>query len=165
MNEQQSENESATPATRSRRQVEYKTLSAFLQDAEFLATHPHDTVGNWSYGKILQHLTDGLNRSFDGFPFRSNVLVRWVARTFMKKKLLTQPMSAGFKLPKKWEEELPADSTPVDEALSRLKQAIARFEREEARASHPVLGSLTPEEWVQLHLRHAALHMSFVIPV
>ncbi|HUG20080.1 MAG TPA: DUF1569 domain-containing protein [Planctomycetaceae bacterium] len=163
MHEDRSAN--AAPAADSRREVEYRTLAAFLQDAEFLATHPHKTVGNWSYGKILQHLTDGLNRSFDGFPFRVNPLVRWVVRTFMKKKLLTQPMSAGFKLPKKWEAELPPDSTPVDEALERLKQAIARFEREAPRADHPALGPLTPEEWVQLHLRHAALHMSFVKPV
>jgi hypothetical protein len=99
--------------------------------------HPHETVGNWSYGKILQHLTDGLNRSFDGFPFRAIVLIRWIARTLMKKKLLTQPMSPGYKLPQKMGAALPPDSTPVEEALPRLKQAIARFEREEPRASHP----------------------------
>lgn len=159
------ENRSSNVANSPRREVEYRTLAAVLEDAEFLATHPHETVGNWSYGKILQHLTDGLNRSFDGFPFRANLFVRWIARTFMKKKLLTQPMPAGFKLPAKWEAELPPDSTPVDEALIHLKKAIARFEREVPRAPHPALGALTPEEWVQLHLRHAALHMSFVKPV
>lgn len=165
MNEVRPPDDPSASTTNARRAVEYRTLAAFLQDAEFLAAHPHETVGNWSYGKILQHLTDGLNRSFDGFPFRCNVLIRWIVRTLMKKKLLTQPMSPGYTIPKKWESTLPPDSTPVEEALSRLKQAIARFEREEPRAEHPALGSLTPDEWVQLHLRHAALHMSFVKPI
>jgi hypothetical protein len=29
---------------------------------------------------------------------------------------------------------------------------------------YPVFGKLTPEEWHQFHLRHAELHMSFVLP-
>jgi hypothetical protein len=32
-------------------------------------------------------------------------------------------------------------------------------------ARHPVLGKLTHEEWTQLHLRHAELHLSFAVPV
>jgi hypothetical protein len=165
MNQEQLPGSTQSAANSGRREVEYRTLAAFQQDAEFLAAHPHRTVGNWSYGKILQHLTDGLNHSFDGFPLRGNPVIRLLVRLFLKKKLLTQPMAAGIKLPRKWEQALPPDSTSVDEALPRLKQAIARFEREEPRADHPMLGPLTPDEWVQLHLRHAALHMSFVKPI
>jgi len=147
-----------------RRPVRYSNLTSVLEDAEFLASHPHQTVGQWSYGRILQHLADSLNKSFDGFNYRASLPIRFVARTFMKKRLLNEPMSPGFKLPKSQEALLPPDSQPVDQAIGNLRKAIARFEREEPTAAHPALGKLTPSEWVRLHLRHCELHMSFVKP-
>lgn len=147
-----------------RRPVSYSNLAAVIEDADFLASHPYRTVGQWSYGRILQHLADSLNKSFDGFNFRASLPIRLVARFFLKKKLLNEPMRPGFKLPKDQEALLPDNSQPVDEALENLRKAIARFEREEPTADHPALGPLTPTEWVQLHLRHCELHMSFVKP-
>ena len=32
------------------------------------------------------------------------------------------------------------------------------------RAKHPMLGDLTKEEWNKVHLKHASLHMSFLVP-
>jgi hypothetical protein len=29
---------------------------------------------------------------------------------------------------------------------------------------NPVFGAMTPEDWKRLHLRHAELHLSFVVP-
>jgi hypothetical protein len=121
-------------------------------------------VGQWSYGRILQHLADSLNKSFDGFQYRAALPIRLVARLFLKKRLLNEPMSAGFKLPKSQEALLPDNSQPVDLAVENLRKAIARFEREAPTAEHPALGALTPSEWVKLHLRHCELHMSFVKP-
>lgn len=151
-------------ADQERRPVSYQSLSAVLEDAQFFASHPHQTVGQWSYGKILQHLADSYNSSFDGVDFKAPFVIRWVVRTFFKQKFLREKMSSGYKLPKKAEAKLPSQETPVDAALANLKQAISRFEREEPRAEHPVFGKLTPEEWLQLHLRHSELHMSFVKP-
>lgn len=148
-----------------RRPVNYQSLSAVLDDARFLASHPHQTVGNWSFGKILQHLADSYNNSFDGFDFKVPIIIRFVVRTFFKQKFLHNKMSPGYKLPKQAEAKLPSQEMPVEVALGNLKQAISRFEREEPRAEHPVFGKLTPEEWLQLHLRHSELHMSFVKPV
>lgn len=147
-----------------RRPVSYSNLTAVLEDARFLASHPHRTVGQWSYGRILQHLAESLNKSFDGFHYRAALPIRLVARIFLKKRLLNEPMSPGFKLPKSQEALLPDNSQPVELALENLRTAVARFEREEPTAEHPALGSLTPAEWVKLHLRHCELHMSFVKP-
>lgn len=168
MNNELPQNSDATPSpeTRvvSRRPVSYQSLAAVLDDAEFLASHPHQTVGQWSYGKILQHLANSLNRSFDGFDFKAPIVIRFIVGTFLKKKFLRDKLSPGYKLPRKAEEKLPAQDTSVEEALANLKLAISRFEREEPRADHPVFGKLSPEEWLQLHLRHSELHMSFVKP-
>ncbi len=147
-----------------RREVRYATLGAILEDAEFLAIHPHQTTGQWSYGRILQHLADGVNASFDGFPYRVNVFVRIVGTLLFKRKVIEQEMTPGFKLPKSAEENLPKNETPVSAALENLKRALARFEKSDPTAAHPVFGKLTRDEWVKLHLNHAALHMSFVKP-
>ena len=147
-----------------RRPVSYSNLAAVLEDARFLASHPHRTVGQWSYGRILQHLADSMNKSFDGFHYRAAFPIRFVARFLLKKKFLNEPMSPGFKLPKSQEALLPDNSQPVDQAIENLQKAIARFQHEEPTAQHPAIGPLTPAEWVQLHLRHCELHMSFVRP-
>ena len=155
---------SSDGAYSARRPVRYSNLTSVLEDAEFLASHPHRTVGQWSYGRIVQHLADSLNKSFDGFNYRAAFPIRFVARTFLKKRLLNEPMSPGFKLPKSQEALLPDNSRPVDQAIEEFRKAVSRFEREEPTAEHPALGKLTPAEWVQLHLRHCELHMSFVKP-
>jgi hypothetical protein len=162
--EKSEEKQQMKPDGNERRPVEYSSISAVLSDAEFLASHPHRTVGSWSYGRILQHLADSLNRSIDGFGYKSPFYVRIVASNFLKKKYLREKMPSGFKLPKAQEEKLPLQETPIEESLANLKRAIDRFQREEPKADHPAFGKLTPEEWVQLHLRHSELHMSFVKP-
>ena len=82
----------------------------------------------------------------------------------MKKKFLTHPMSAGFKLPVKAQTELVPDATGFETGLQDIRQAIKRLQTESNRAPMPVLGPLTVEEWTQLHCRHAELHLSFLVP-
>jgi hypothetical protein len=48
--------------------------------------------------------------------------------------------------------------------LNELRAAIDRLNREPKRAPSPVFGKMTREEWDQLHLRHAELHLSFFVP-
>jgi FPC/CPF motif-containing protein YcgG len=50
----------------------------------------------------------------------------------------------------------------INDALQRLRNAVARLQNERMTAKHPVLGQLNHDEWNQLHLRHAELHLSFV---
>ncbi len=151
-------------AVKQRRIVQYSSMSAFRSDVEKLAAGKYETVGNWSFGQIMQHLAIGIAGSFDGFPFQAPWLVRTLVAPFMKKSLLTQPMKAGFKLPKSAAPYLPSDEITTEEGLKQLQAALDRFERETPEEKHPFLGTLTPNEWVALHLRHAELHMSFVRP-
>lgn len=144
--------------------MKYTSFDAIVEDAEFLVDHPHVTVGNWSYGKILQHLADSVNYSFDGYPIKVNLFVQIVGRLFFKRRTLEGPIPAGYKLPQKGEALLPPDDVPPAEALANLKRALARFESGDPAAAHPVFGRMTRDEWVNLHLNHSALHMSFVKP-
>ncbi len=73
-------------------------------------------------------------------------------------------MPPGFRLPKDVEGSFfPAAASPL-EALEGLRRAVARLQNERMTARHLVFGKLTHEEWTQLHLRHAELHLSFAIP-
>jgi hypothetical protein len=155
---------SSAPSGPPRRQVRYLTLSSILDDAAFLANHQHQTVGNWNLAQILQHLADAMNYSIDGFPFKVNPVIRLIVKTFYKKRLIESDMPSGVKLPKRAETFLPKDTISVSDALANLKAAIARFETEDPTAMNPFLGKLTREEWIRVHLNHAALHMSFAKP-
>ena len=72
MAEETPENSQTQNTAPARRPVEYQSLAAVWEDAKFLAEHPHQTVGSWSYGKILQHLADSFNRSIDGFGWKAS---------------------------------------------------------------------------------------------
>jgi hypothetical protein len=158
----------AAPITaKTRRTVRYASLSALWEDAEKLAAGNYETVGQWTFGQILDHLATTLNSSIDGFPFRPPPHMRMMAAImtpFFKQSFLTQPMKAGYKLPKYAGPMFPPPGLSAADGLARIRAAVERFERETPEARHPFLGRLTPDEWISLHLRHAELHMSFVRP-
>jgi hypothetical protein len=146
-----------------RRKVEYATLQNVLADAERLSAGDVKALGNWSPGQIFQHLATTMNASIDGMDFRAPWYFRLPAR-LMKKKMLRGPMPPGFQLPAAAARVLVPGPTTTEEGLAALRAAVARQQRESKRAPNPVLGVLTNAEWTRLHLIHAALHMSFLVP-
>jgi hypothetical protein len=147
-----------------RRMVRYDTLQDFLEDATRLGNGPVRTLGNRSYAQILQHLAFAMNGSVDG----SVLVIPWPIRTvarLLRKRIINGGMSPGFKLSrandaKAWI----ADDSDVPAALESVRKAVQRFQTETKRSPHPAFGHLTPDEWNKFHLRHAELHMSFVVP-
>jgi hypothetical protein len=81
-----------------------------------------------------------------------------------KLRFLTRPQSPGFIFPERLKPllEAPADTTPAA-ALQQLRQAIQRVQRESRRAPNVLLGQLTRAETDAFHLRHAELHMTFIV--
>jgi len=151
----------ATKNVTGRRVLRFSTLDDILADAERLAAGRVRALGNWSLGEALAHLARTMKMSLDGASFRVPFFMRWIARLF-KNRLLRSPMRPGFNLPRAAEAQLLA-SPPVstEEGLNQLRAAIERLKREPQRAPNPAFGPLTREEWDQLHLRHAELHLSF----
>ena len=93
------ESSSQTSPARLRRQVSYGSFDDVIRDAESLLTLPHETLGNWSFGQILQHLADSVDSSFDGFDFRMNVFIRVFGTLFLKKELSSDPSLLGSNCP------------------------------------------------------------------
>jgi Protein of unknown function (DUF1569) len=81
-----------------------------------------------------------------------------------KKKLLGGPMPSGMKLPPEVAKAVMPGPTSTEEGLADLRAAVSRLGREPHRAKQPVFGDLSKEEWNQIHLQHANLHMSFLVP-
>ncbi len=147
-----------------RRSIAFSTLEEVRADIEELAGGSYVTVGKWSFAQILDHLASSLNASIDGFPFKASFFVRWFVAPMIKNSILTKQMKPGFNLPKKFSSYLPSDECTMDEALPKVLAAIKRFETELPLADHPFFGKMASEEWMNLHIRHAELHMSFVVP-
>jgi hypothetical protein len=153
-----------TTKVQGRRQVSYSSLQEVLADAERLSKGKVKTLGNWSAGQIFRHLATGLDVSIDGTKAKFPWWLRLVAPLF-KSKLINSPMPPGFKLPAGAAPFLePGPVVSTDEGLSALRTAIARQEKEPNRAASPVFGPLTRDEWNRIHLHHAALHMSYLVP-
>jgi hypothetical protein len=147
-----------------RRELHFSKIAEIQTDAENLARQNVQQLGNWTPGTALAHLARTMKMSLDGADFRPPFMIRLFA-PLIKKRLLRGPMKPGFKLPEKAAEELiPKTSVTTEQGLSELRSVIDRLNREPNRAPSPVFGQMTREEWDQLHLRHAELHLSFFVP-
>jgi hypothetical protein len=148
-----------------RRELHFANLGDMLADAELLcSTKPITALGNWRLGRALEHLARSIEMSLDGAKFRPPWYVRWLG-PWIKNRMLTQPMRPGFQLPAYAARYLiPEDECEMHEALAHLHAAVTRLRATTRRHPSPVFGPLTLEEWDQLHLRHAELHLSFFVP-
>ncbi|MGE3806723.1 MAG: DUF1569 domain-containing protein [Gemmataceae bacterium] len=153
-----------TTAVKNRRTIHYASLRELLADAEKLAAGNTRTLGNWSQGQIYKHLALVMQSCLDGF---GGATLPWYARLLgklIKNRALTKPMPAGFKLTPAMARVIEPDSTSTEDGLAFLRTCIQRLETETQRHDSPFLGKLTVEQWNQLHLRHAELHMSYLLP-
>lgn len=154
-----------TAVVSGRRQLHFADFSQLLAEAEYVAHTPSRTLGNWSVAQILNHLGDAANCPFDGYGgLRASWVARYLVVPFIKNNVLTRPMSPGFQLPKTATALLPGEEISPADAYLKLEKALARFAVEHPTHAHPLLGELALQEWVALTLRHAEMHLSFVIP-
>ncbi len=145
-----------------RRQVHFNTLDDILADAEQLAAGPIKAVGNWSPGQIFEHLARGYTLPLDGVVLPIPFYVRWGAR-LMLGIFLRSGMPAGIKLDGKSAEALvPPDDTQTQTGLADLRHGIALWKAKTFVPRHSVFGNISDDQWTQVHLRHAELHMSFL---
>lgn len=145
-----------------RRQLKFNTLDDILDDVERLYQGKVRSLGNWSPGQNLKHLTILMVGCLDGIDVKVPFLTR-IAVSLMKGRILTKPMSPGLQLPKAAAALLPAE-TSWEEGVQGIRAALMRMKTEAPRHAHPVLGTLGREQWDQLHCRHCELHLSFLVP-
>lgn len=122
------------------------------------------TTGNWTPGQILGHLASWVGYAYDGPPPDWKP-VPWFVKVMarlMKRSFVTRPMPKNFRVGGVEAGTYGTEVVPFDDGLRRFRAAIDRLEREAPTRPSPVFGPLTHEQWKNLHLRHAELHLGFL---
>ncbi|MCA9173154.1 MAG: DUF1569 domain-containing protein [Planctomycetales bacterium] len=146
-----------------RRPVRYALFRDLIGDVHRLSALPHRQLGNWSLGQIVDHLQRALLLQVESTPVAIPFWERIAAR-LAKRRLLSRSLKAGCLPPMALREQLaPRDGVEVAAAVRELEQAIARCRDAQSTQPHPLLGRISRAEWEQYHLRHAELHMSFLV--
>lgn len=124
------------------------------------------TTGNWAAGQILQHVGKLMRFSLDGFPFAvpwpTRLLCRvlkWVSWPY----LIRLAFRPGREIPAGAAALRPDDEVTVADAAAFLLGQVARIQGgERLTRPSPWEGPISHEQWVEAHLRHAKLHLSFI---
>src|SRR5262245_49859104 len=146
-----------------RRPLEFPDFAAALADLDRLHRGGYQKAGGWDLAQTCDHLDYFIRASLDGATFRVPWLFKVLFGRLALRRILSQRrMKAGILTPQK---PLPTPGGDEAEAVARLKQTVERF-RDHSGALHasPFFGSLTPQQWRDLHLIHCAHHLSFLIP-
>lgn len=123
------------------------------------------TLGNWTAGQTLAHVAAWIEYGYEGFPIKPPpFFIRW----FLKKqvpKYLRKGLPAGVKIPGVPGGTVGADEMPTEAAAQRMRTALLRLKNgEPAKYPSPAFGDMSHEDRTQFNLRHAELHLSFLVP-
>lgn len=149
------------------RELRFETVEEAIRDAERLVGAERAgrlrRLGNWTLGQALGHVAAWASYPYEGYPITPPWIVR-VLGPLMKKRVLRGPLPRGYRLPGVAGGTYATEAIDAQVALDRYRGALRRLATTPPTAPNPVLGHMTPDEWLRLHLGHAALHQGFFIP-
>jgi hypothetical protein len=152
-----------------RRTLRFDSVDDAIGEAERLAEAEREgrlaRAGNWSLGKALGHLATWANFAHDGYPpeVHPPLPIRLVIR-LMRGRILRDGMTPGMKVGRMPGGTLGLEELTTQEGLERYRTALRRLAASAPTGASPVFGKLTHEQWIQLNLRHAELHLGFQVP-
>jgi len=153
-----------TRQVRERRALSFGSLDDILADVDALDGTRLRATGNWTPAQIVQHVTQLMDLSLDGFPASVPVPMRIFGRVF-KRVALTRAMFRGIKFPPSLAPALePPEDVAWEDAVDHLRRAVERSAGGRMTQPSPLFGPLSHEEWVKLHCRHAEMHFGFIMP-
>ena len=151
----------------SRRMLRFETIDQMMAEVDRLVEAERSgrlrRLGNWTPGQILGHLSAWAEYGYTGSPLNPPFFIKWILR-LRKQKFLWQPMPAGVKIPGVRGGTLATEPLSTDEGLARLRRVMERLKKEPPTHPHNVFGQLKHEESIAITLRHAELHLSFLVP-
>lgn len=155
--------------TAPRRPLNFGSIADLRADLDRLerahAAGTLEATGNWSPGQALGHLATWIGFAYTGPPRASipAAPIRLMLR-MTKRRWLSKTLPAGFRIPRVEGGTFGIEPLEFDEGIRRLRADLMRLESEPPPPRHPLFGRMTHQEWIQLHLRHAELHMGFLKP-
>jgi hypothetical protein len=152
-----------------RRRLRFETIDEALAEADRLAAAERqgrlDRAGTWTLGQTLGHLATWASFALDGYPpnIRAPLPVRLILR-MMRGGILRKGMMPGVKIGRVPGGTVGLDVLETEEGLRRFRTVMERLRTTAPTIPNPVFGRLTHEQWIQLNLRHAELHLGFQVP-
>src|SRR4051812_46136425 len=157
----------ATGHVSGRRMLRFESIDEVIAEVDRLAEADRAgrlrKLGNWTLGQTLGHLACWAEYSYTGTPMKVPFFIKWILRR-RKRKFLYEPMRAGVRIPGVAGGTLAIDPMSRDEGLESLRRVMERLKAEAPTMPSAIFGPLTHEEWVAMHLRHAELHLGFLVP-
>ena len=149
--------------TAGRRKLHFADADAMVREVEALLATGYTRAGKWSLGQMCDHLARVIEMSLDGYPMMMPAPVRWLIRWIAFKKVQRhEPLSRSVKAPK-W--LMPPDNVEDRAGADRLNEVVARWKAHTGpMRPSPIFGTMTNEEWRNVHLWHAEHHLSFLHP-
>lgn len=151
-----------------RRELRFASLAEAVVEAEQLLERGYDRAGNWSLAQCCDHLTNWLTYPLDGFP-PSPLPIRmvlWLMRKTVGRKMLRKFLAEGMPAGQQTlPASVPAPSGDDAAAVERFRAAVLRYVADDGpKLPSPLFGPLTREEGLTVQTRHAAHHLSFLVP-
>jgi hypothetical protein len=145
-----------------RRQLDFQDFDSLTADVDRLHRDGYTKAGTWDLRQICEHLTASMRMSIEGFTFKVAWWFIFVGPLIRRRLFKTRKVPAGIKGP---DSLMPASTGDETAALNAFHKELRRV-RDHAGPFRPspVMGRLSPEQWRQFHLIHAAHHLSFLIP-
>lgn len=158
-----------TKAVKDRRTLRFDSVRQAVAEAERCAAAEAEgrlrRLGNWELGQILGHLAFWASAPFDGYPvLRKPPLPVRVLMPLFKRRFLKRTLPAGFRIPGVEGGTFGIEPRTTEDGLARMRHSFERLGRTDPACRNPVLGPLTHAEWIAINLRHAELHLGFVVP-
>jgi hypothetical protein len=150
-----------------RRRLRLETIGDAMEELDRIAQAERNGTltahGNWTPGQIMAHVAAWIEYGWGGYPIKPPpFFVRWIMR-LMLKRYLRNGMPTGVTIPGVASGTTGADQIDTRDAIERLRAAFARLASGDAvQFDSPAFGPMGNADRVQLQLRHAELHLSFL---
>ena len=155
-----------TKTSKDRRPLTLRTLDELRAEVKRIAAAERAgrvrCAGNWTTGQVLGHLAFWINTAFERPKELNPPFLFKIIGPLMKKRMTVTGMPSGVRIPRMKNGTLGTDLLSIDEGERRMLEAIDRLDRGTPPDRHMFLGKMTKEQWINLNLRHAELHCSFV---
>lgn len=120
--------------------------------------------GSWTSGQIMAHVASWIVYAYDGYPMgRPPFFVRWILRTRLPR-MLANGMPRGIRIPGVKAGTYGMDEMQTSNAANRLVAALTRLEQTgDAKYDSPAFGPMSQADRIRLNLRHAELHLGYLL--
>ena len=150
-----------------RRQLRFDMIDGLLREIDQIVAAEKEgrlkAIGHWTAGQVLGHVAAWIEYGYAGYPMKPPPWFIRVILRFQVKKYLRKGMPSGVRIPYVAEGTYGIEKMSVEEGAKRLRQALARLQQgEPAKYDSPAFGPMSHEDRIQLNLRHAELHLSFL---